>query len=107
MTTKGRGQQGATAADLLSLNALRLLCRIPDRLPGTDDPSSILSRPAYTHPAVNLVFVSTSIMSTHRSTYSNLETDGPYQNGAYSNSQWLEKQQSGNRKSKFIVSLHI
>lgn len=53
------------------------------------------------------MFVSTSIMSTHRSTYSNLETDGPYQNGAYSNSQWLEKQQSGNRKSKFIVSLHI
>ena len=44
-------------------------------------------------------------MAAHRSTYSNIETDGPYQNGAYSSSQWLEKQQAGSRKSKWLVRL--
>jgi len=42
-------------------------------------------------------------MAGHRSTYSNLDSGAPYQNGAYSSSQWLEKQQSSSRKSRFIV----
>ncbi|EPT05523.1 hypothetical protein FOMPIDRAFT_158561 [Fomitopsis schrenkii] len=42
-------------------------------------------------------------MAGHHSTYSNIDTNAPYQNGAYSSSQWLEKQQTGSRKSKFIV----
>ena len=90
---------------------LSVCCAETRRPPGTDDPSTTLFRPSSVCTSLLLTvghaFVSTSIMAGHRSTYSNIDTEGPYQNGAYSSSQWLEKQQSSNRKSKFIVSLHI
>lgn len=37
--------------------------------------------------------------------YANM--DGPYGRSEYSNSQWLEKQEARNRRSKKIVSLPI
>ncbi|PCH39399.1 glycoside hydrolase family 17 protein [Wolfiporia cocos MD-104 SS10] len=42
-------------------------------------------------------------MPGHRSTYSNIDDGRPYQGGAFSSSQWLEKQQASNRRSKIIV----
>ena len=36
--------------------------------------------------------------------YSNMDSGAPYSQPAYNNSQWLEKQESRSRRSKWIVS---
>ncbi|CAL1717012.1 unnamed protein product [Somion occarium] len=48
-------------------------------------------------------YYSTDNMPLSTSGYSNMETNAPYRNPEYSSSQWLEKQQSSSRRSKFIV----
>jgi len=75
---------------------------------GQDDPyASTHSLPHSSQPytsAVNLTSPDAyNDMPGHKSAYSNIDNGSPYREPAYSSSQWLEKQQSSNRRSKLIV----
>ncbi|OSX57601.1 glycoside hydrolase family 17 protein [Postia placenta MAD-698-R-SB12] len=83
---------------------------IPHRLYDADDPyASTYSLPNPSDSTVPLTSADAENIRTadampgHRSAYSNIDDGTPYREPAYANSQWLEKQQASNRRSKFVV----
>lgn len=72
----------------------------PHRLSGVDDP---YASNQYLHHADDSAARGTYAMSSNNHGYSNMNGGSPYQEPAYSGSQWLEKQESRSRRSKWIV----